>query len=32
MIGVGDVAYDKDGKETADPTEALMGALRVFDR
>ena len=27
-----DVAYDRDGKETTDPDEALKGALRVFDR
>ena len=27
-----DVAYDKDGNPTTDPSEALKGALRVFDR
>ena len=28
----GDVAYDKDGKATTSPADALAGALRVFDR
>jgi L-2-hydroxycarboxylate dehydrogenase (NAD+) len=27
-----DVAYDEKGKSTTDPSEALQGALRVFDR
>ena len=26
------VAFDKDGNETRDPSEALKGALRTFDR
>ncbi len=28
----GDVAYDAHGHPTTDPTAALAGALRVFDR
>lgn len=27
-----DVAYDAEGNETTNPTDALKGALRVFDR
>lgn len=27
-----DIAYDSEGNETTNPTEALKGALRVFDR
>lgn len=27
-----DIAYDKDGRPTTDPAEAMRGALRVFDR
>lgn len=28
----GDVAYDPEGQGTTDPSAALAGALRVFDR
>ena len=28
----GDIAYDEEGRETTDPTAAMRGALRVFDR
>eukprot|EP00607_Mallomonas_marina_P006884 CAMPEP_0182428558 /NCGR_PEP_ID=MMETSP1167-20130531/23111_1 /TAXON_ID=2988 /ORGANISM="Mallomonas Sp, Strain CCMP3275" /LENGTH=360 /DNA_ID=CAMNT_0024611521 /DNA_START=248 /DNA_END=1330 /DNA_ORIENTATION=+ len=28
----GDIAYDEHGKQTCDPSAALKGALRVFDR
>ena len=27
-----DVAYNRDGLSTVDPSEALLGAIRVFDR
>ena len=27
-----DIAWDKNGNQTDDPSEALQGALRTFDR